>query len=106
MPDEEKKEIERRNERGREELERMIAAGEYYPPNWVNPDGSKKPGRKPDPFGEFKEPKNRRSKNRKGGIDWFRYREQVLKPLLYPFYDRIKHDRANIQLMEDGASPH
>ena len=103
---EENKEIEKRNEMGREEMERRIAAGEYYPPNWVNPDGSKKRGRKPDPFREFKEAKKRRSKNRKGGIDWFRYREQVLKPLLYPFYDRIKQERPYVQLMEDGASPH
>ena len=39
---EENEEIERRNEMGREEMERRIAAGEYYPPNWLNPDGSKK----------------------------------------------------------------
>ena len=104
--EEENKEIAGRNERGREELERMIAAGEYCPPNWVNADGSKKRGRKPDPFREFKESKKRRSKNRKGGIDWFRYREQVLKPLLYPFYDTRKRDHPYIDLMEDGASPH
>lgn len=87
--EEENKEIERRNEIGWEELERRIAAGEYSPPNWVNSDGSKKWGCKPDPFREFKKPKKERSKNRKGGIDWFRYRGQLLKPLFSPFYDRI-----------------
>ena len=101
---EENKEIERRNEMGREEMARRIAAGEYYPPNGVNTDGSKKRGHKPDPFREFKEPKKSSSKNRKRGIDWFRYREQVLTPLLYTFYYRIKLDRPYVQLMDVTCS--
>jgi hypothetical protein len=60
---------------------------------------------------QYRVQKKRRSDNRKGGIDWYRYKTKVLDPLLYPFYDKLTEshrlgERGAIHLMEDGAGPH
>lgn len=42
----------------------------------------------------------------KGGIDWYRYQEVILKPLLIPFYNQVKEKYGTAWLQEDGAGPH
>ena len=74
------------------------------------PKGKRPKGKPALPF-ELKVRKKKRGKNMKGGIDWFRYRENVCKPLLYPFYDEMleswkRGERGKITLVEDGAGPH
>ena len=44
-------------------------------------------------------------KEGKGGINWYRYQEKVLKPLLLPFALQLKKEGPVI-VQEDGASPH
>ena len=46
--------------------------------------------------------------NKKGGIDWFLYREKILLPLLYPFYEEVQrlHPGTKVWLVEDNASLH
>lgn len=65
------------------------------------------------PKNNFKIKKKERSKKRKGGIDWFRYRENVVNPLLYPFYRKHEERLGQLDgsgtaiiLMEDGAGAH
>lgn len=65
------------------------------------------------PKNNFKVKKKEQSKKRKGGIDWFQYRENVANPLLYPFY-RTHEERISqlddsgtaIIFIEDGAGAH
>ncbi|KAI5839130.1 hypothetical protein DFP73DRAFT_484514 [Morchella snyderi] len=40
------------------------------------------------------------------GIDWYRYRNLVLKPHLYPFFHKVKQQKGEAFVTEDGASPH
>ena len=42
----------------------------------------------------------------KGGIDWYRYQEIILKKKLISFAKACRLARANIIVMEDGASAH
>lgn len=44
----------------------------------------------------------------KGGIDWFRYRKEVLMPKLYSYYKAIqqKHPDREVWLVEDNAGGH
>lgn len=44
--------------------------------------------------------------DRKGGIDWFIYRERILNPLLYPFAVSKTHQRPGVLIMEDNAPSH
>jgi hypothetical protein len=72
------------------------------------PKGEYRRGRLPNPNRVRKKTRN---PNRKGGIDWYRYKKNVLDPLLYPFYDKLMEsyrwgERGLICLMEDGAGPH
>ena len=47
-----------------------------------------------------------RGKNLKEDVDWYRYREQVLRPKLLPFCRRIIEAYEKCYLLEDGASAH
>ena len=48
-----------------------------------------------------------RGKDRKGGIDWFIYRERIQLPLLYPFaLAAAAGERPGIVIMEDNAPAH
>lgn len=52
-----------------------------------------------------------RGENRRGGIDWFIYRERILNPLLFPFLVNKKEGRfgpawPGLVYMEDGAPSH
>ena len=47
-----------------------------------------------------------RGKGRKGGIDWFIYRERIQTPLLYPFAIAAQAARPGIVIMEDNAPAH
>lgn len=40
------------------------------------------------------------------GIDWYRYRKEILRPHLYPFYQKVNSLRDGAVIMEDGAGPH
>lgn len=44
----------------------------------------------------------------KGGIDGFRYRREILVPILYPFYEQIQAANPDITvwLIEDNAPAH
>jgi hypothetical protein len=45
-------------------------------------------------------------KDGKGGINWYRHQDEVLKPHLFPFAKECQRDRPGTIVMEDGASPH
>jgi len=47
-----------------------------------------------------------RGKDRKGGIDWFIYRERILTPLLYPFVASVQAALPGVVIMEDNAPAH
>ena len=47
-----------------------------------------------------------RGKGRKGGIDWFIYRERIQIPLLYPFAITARAAVPGIVIMEDNAPAH
>ena len=47
-----------------------------------------------------------RKPDRKGGIDWFIYRERILVPHLYPFTIEAKAQAPGILIMEDNAPAH
>lgn len=47
-----------------------------------------------------------RSKNLKGGIDWYRYQEHVMRPLLLPFIHQIIATYGHCYLVQDGAAAH
>ena len=68
------------------------------------PSGRPRMPRRPE--WEFKLEKEERDKGR-GGIDWFRYRELILKPKLYPWADQIARETGRVvYIVEDNASPH
>lgn len=50
--------------------------------------------------------KQERGKNLKGGIDWYRYQQFVLKPLLIPFIHQIIEEYGKAYLVQDGAGAH
>ena len=57
----------------------------------------------------FPEPELKvRKIDRRGGIDWFIYRERILSPLLYPFTQEAIEEfpDRNIIIMEDNAPAH
>ncbi|KAG0133733.1 hypothetical protein HOY82DRAFT_603593 [Tuber indicum] len=56
----------------------------------------------PQPLPELKE----RGKGRKGGIDWFIYREQIQIPLRYPFALAAQAAQPSVVIMEDNAQAH
>ena len=56
----------------------------------------------PQPLPELKES----GKGRKGGIDWFIYRERIQLPLLYPFALAASVRRPDVVIMEDNAPAH
>jgi transposase len=59
------------------------------------------------PEWEFKQERATRDKQGKGGIDWLRYRELVLKPILYPWaYEIHRLTTRKVYIIEDNASPH
>ena len=41
-----------------------------------------------------------------GGIDWWRYQTEILKPLLIPFAKKMMEIRPNTIVMEDSAPCH
>jgi len=65
-----------------------------------------KPGTKP----KWKHTKENsafvRTKSSKGGIDWYRYQEVILKKKLLPFAKRHTLSYPNTIVQEDGASCH
>ena len=42
----------------------------------------------------------------KGGINWYRHQDEVLKPLLFLFAKECQRDRLGTVVIEDEASPH
>lgn len=56
----------------------------------------------PRPLSELKE----RGKDRRGGIDWFIYREHIVSPLLYSFITLVQAARPGVVIMEDNAPAH
>ena len=63
------------------------------------------PGRKP----VFKHNENTGAyvlKEGRGGINWYRYQEVILKPLLLPFAKECLQDRPGTLVQEDGAPSH
>ena len=44
-----------------------------------------------------------RGKDRRGGIDWFIYRERILNPLLYSFINSVQLPHPGVVIMEDNA---
>jgi transposase len=64
------------------------------------------PGRKPQWRFNEKNGKLSRSKNRKGGIDWYAYQTKVLIPLLLPFAQECAVDRPGTIVQEDKAPSH
>jgi hypothetical protein len=54
------------------------------------------------PTWKFTKKLGKLERSNKGGIDWFRYRKQVLEPLLLPFAKMIP----NAWVLEDGAPAH
>lgn len=42
----------------------------------------------------------------KGGVDWLRHREEVLKPKLLPFAKQLQDEGRDPMVIEDGASSH
>lgn len=48
------------------------------------------------------------ARSKKGGIDWYLYREKILKELLYPYYEKVKkhHPDQEVFLVEDNAGGH
>ena len=51
-------------------------------------------------------PLKTRGKNLKGGVDWYRYREEVLRPKLLPFCKQVIEAYGECYLLEDGAASH
>jgi len=47
-----------------------------------------------------------RKKDRKGGIDWYIYKERILVPLLYPFTIEAKVQLPGMVIIEDNAPAH
>jgi hypothetical protein len=45
-------------------------------------------------------------KEGKGGIDWYRYQEKILKPLLLPFAKKLEKKIGWVRVQEDGAPAH
>lgn len=45
-------------------------------------------------------------KEGKGGINWYRYQEKVVKPLLIPFAKECIVERPDTVVQEDNATPH
>lgn len=47
-------------------------------------------------------------KGKKGGIDAVAYRDKILLPLFYPFYEQVQdaHSDREVWLIEDNASSH
>ena len=45
-------------------------------------------------------------KDGQGGIDWYRYQEKILKPLLLPFAKKLKEKLGWVKVQEDGAPAH
>lgn len=70
------------------------------------PSGRKRRRRPPQwEFGEELQKRDRR--NSKGGVDWARYRETILRPLLYPWALQIQEETGRrVWIVEDNASPH
>jgi len=63
------------------------------------------PGRKP----VFKHNENTGAyvlKEGKGRINWYRYQEVILKPLLLPFAKECSKERLSTLVQEDGAPSH
>ncbi|KAF1966789.1 hypothetical protein BU23DRAFT_661561, partial [Bimuria novae-zelandiae CBS 107.79] len=57
------------------------------------------------PEWHFKRKKATRDKKSKGGIDWLRYRENVLRPKLYPWAWQISQaTRRQVYIVKDNAS--
>ncbi len=50
-------------------------------------------------------PYKRNSRDRRG-IDGYRHREEVLKPLLMPFVEELKKEGRNVFVLEDNAPAH
>jgi hypothetical protein len=47
-----------------------------------------------------------RTKSSKGGIDWYKYQEVILKKMLLPFAKRHMLSYSDTVVQEDGASCH
>jgi transposase len=62
----------------------------------------KKRGRKPPEARIYK----RNSQEGKSGIDGYRHRENVLKPLLMPFIEELKKEGREVFVLEDNAPAH
>jgi transposase len=65
-----------------------------------NPGGRKPTWRHTEATGAFIRRKG------KGGIDWYRYQKEILKPKLIPFAKRCMRDRPGTIVQEDNAPSH
>lgn len=57
-------------------------------------------------FPGFRPDLKKRGDRSRGGIDWYRHREVVLRSLLLPFAAKLKESGRPILVMEDGAPAH
>jgi hypothetical protein len=64
-----------------------------------------KPGRKPQ-FRHTEETGAYVLKEGHGGINWWRYQQHILLPLLLPFAKQCERDRPGTLVQEDGAASH
>ena len=55
---------------------------------------------------KFTKTQGRLIRDNKEGIDWWRYRNEILQPLLFPFAKRCLQDRPNTIVLEDGTPAH
>lgn len=61
----------------------------------------------PKPKWVYNEKTGKQVRKGKGGIDWIRYREEILKPRYIPFMKRLKKDHGDYHLVqEDNAAAH
>ncbi len=69
-----------------------------------------KPGKKGKLVRKGRKPKDavlyKRNSRDRGGIDGYRHREEVLKPLLIPFVEELRKEGRNVVVIEDNAPAH
>ena len=75
--------------------------------NYLNKHGRIKPGKQRDVKVYLRQAKVSRGDRSRGGMDWFRYREEVLIPLLIPFIQRLQQEHGiKVFVCEDNAGIH
>ena len=100
-------ELEKENAGFHQALEEEFVAEQELKEQIRSSQGKKKRGGKAPSF-EVWERKKRltRGDRHKGGLDGYRYREEVLKPHLIPFCERLNEEGRNVIVMQDCAGNH